>query len=97
MWKLTLALILTLCVAGPAYAIGQQRSSGEDFIIYSIDVLVARPGTLALTLVGAAVYTVTLPLTYWTRDPTVFHVLVREPAEATFRRCLGCDLGETAP
>jgi hypothetical protein len=50
---------------------------------------------LGVTIIGAVVYGVTLPFTYFSHDPSLVEVLVKQPAAATFTRCLGCPVGET--
>ena len=92
MGRLLVAAVLATCLAGPAQA-GQLHSHPvEQYIVYAGDALLARPATLGFTIAGAAIYAVTLPFTYFSRDPSFFDVLVRGPAEATFKRCLGCEI-----
>jgi len=97
MRKLIWAVALALCFAYPAQAgwLDPDPDPGEDFVIYAGDVLLTRPFTLAMTVVGASVYLVTLPLTYFSHDPSIVEVLVKAPAAATFTRCIGCNVGET--
>ncbi len=95
MSKLILALALAFCFAQPAQASWLGTQPGEDFVIVAGDALLTRPFTLAMTIVGASVYLVTLPLTFYAKDPTTYEVLVKAPARATFVRCLGCNVGES--
>ncbi len=92
-----LAILLSLSWLGPAQAEEGFSHAGEAYVAYAFDSVVTRPFTLALTVTGMAVYLAGLPFIYPTRDPTAFDVLVRTPAEATFRRCLACPIGQRAP
>ncbi len=93
--KLILALALALCFAQPAQAAWLEPHPGYDFVMVAGDALLTRPFTLAMTVVGASVYLITLPLTFYAKDPTAYEVLVKAPARATFVRCLGCNVGES--
>ncbi len=93
MGRLLVAAVLASCLAAPAAQAGQLHTHPvEQYIVYVGDALFARPATLGFTIAGAAIYAVTLPFTYFSRDPSYFDVLVRGPAEATFTRCLGCEI-----
>ncbi|EEF26239.1 conserved hypothetical protein [Ricinus communis] len=55
------------------------------------DAVIARPLGLAFTVIGAAVYVVTLPFSLAGGNAgAAGKTLVVGPAEATFVRCLGC-------
>ena len=95
--RLILVLALTLCFASAVQANRLDPQPGENFIIYTGDALATRPFTLGVTIVGAVIYLVSLPFTYFANDPTVYEVLVKQPAAATFTRCLGCPIGESMP
>ncbi len=95
MSKLILALALALCFTQPAQATWLEPHPGEDFVLVAGDALFTRPFTLAMTVLGASVYLITLPLTFYAKDPTGYEVLVKAPARATFVRCLGCNVGES--
>ena len=57
----------------------------------AIDLIVARPALLAVTVAGAAVFLVSLPFSAMGGNlQEAGDTLVRGPAAATFRRCLGC-------
>jgi hypothetical protein len=92
MGKLFVVAVLVICFAAPARADQFANDPIEQFVVYAGDALFARPAILGVTVVGAAVYAVTLPFTYFSRDSSAFDVLVRGPAEATFTRCLGCEI-----
>ena len=93
--KLLLVAILTICFAGPANATPQYPQPEENYVIYVGDALLTRPFMFGVTVIGAVVYGVTLTFTYFSRDPSVFRILVKQPAAATFTRCLGCPAGKT--
>lgn len=66
----------------------EARPSGGAMIA---DALVARPLLLAATVGGTAVFLVSLPFTALGGNVgDAAETLVKTPAEATFRRCLGC-------
>ena len=55
------------------------------------DLLIARPLLLVTTLLGGAVYLVTLPISVAGGNAAAAaDTLLVKPAEATFVRCLGC-------
>ena len=61
------------------------------------DAVLARPLILGATVVGTAVYTVTLPFTLLGRnEDEAAEVLVKAPARSTFLRCLGCTPAQSA-
>ncbi len=95
MCKLLLVLVLTLSFASAAHAYPLGESTPRSYVIYMGDALLARPFTLAATIVGAAVYVATFPLTFYAEDGTLGQTLVIAPWDATFTRCIGCPLGQT--
>ena len=95
MSKLILALALVFCFAQPAQAGWLEPHPLEDFVIIAGDALFTRPFMLVMTVVGTSVYLVTLPFTFYAKDPMTYEVLVKAPARATFVRCLGCNAGES--
>lgn len=57
------------------------------------DALFVRPALLAATVVGSAVYTVSLPFSVIGGNAgEAGHTLVVGPSKATFVRCLGCSM-----
>ncbi len=92
MWKLVLVAGLLVALATPARADELAARPVEKWIVYAGDALLTRPAALGVAVAGAAVYAVTLPFTYWSRDSSAFDVLVRGPAEVAFTRCLGCTI-----
>ena len=82
------ACLLAFSSAGHAQAVDESPSA----LAMTTDALLLRPVLLATTIVGSAVYVVSVPFAALGR------VLVGEPAKATFVRCLGCTRsGRKAP
>ncbi len=85
------ALFLLLITTVPARA---AEEYGWRFAATTTDIFIARPFTLAATLLGGAIWTVALPITGPTRTANEsFDALVRHPWDLTFNRDLG-DYGE---
>ncbi|GAA3583745.1 MULTISPECIES: hypothetical protein [Marinobacter] len=82
------ATILSLsATSGHARTVDESPSAAA----MTVDALVARPVLLATTVVGAAVYVVSLPFSLLGGNASeAGEVLVLGPAKATFVRCLGC-------
>ncbi|MBZ0332394.1 MULTISPECIES: hypothetical protein [Halomonas] len=94
MAKGTMGLVVAVMLALaslPAMAQEQHleaRPSGGAMIA---DALIARPLLLAATLGGTALFVVSLPFSAMGGNvDQAAETLVKTPAEATFRRCLGC-------
>ena len=86
------SLIAVICVVAlllstpaPAFAAGDNGATAV-----AVDVIVARPVSFALTIVGSALFVVSLPvaLTAGCVDKTA-HTLVVVPGKDTFTRPLG--------
>lgn len=83
-------LLVALLFTPSAWA---QSSVDERANPYAMtgDLLVARPIGLAITVVGAAAFVVSLPFTLLAGSVSESaETLVLGPAESTFIRCLGC-------
>ena len=66
----------------------EARPSGAAMVA---DALIARPLLLVATLGGTALFVVSLPFSAMGGNvDQAAEALVKTPAEATFRRCLGC-------
>lgn len=79
--------LLSFSTIGHANALQESPSA----LAVTTDALIIRPVLLATTLVGTAVYLVSLPFSLLGGNATeVAEVLVAGPARATFSRCLGC-------
>ncbi len=71
----------------PIGAVGEEPSA----LAMSTDLLVIRPVLLATTIVGSAIWLVSLPFSAGGGNmKQAADTLVIGPAEATFVRCLGC-------
>ncbi|MDX1756908.1 MAG: hypothetical protein R3175_12665 [Marinobacter sp.] len=80
--------LLALASAGHAEPVDEQPSA----LAMTADALVARPVLFATTVVGAAVYVVSLPFSLLGGNAgEAGEVLVLGPGKATFVRCLGCE------
>lgn len=81
----------------PAMAVGDDeriRPSGGAMVA---DALLARPMLAVATLGGTAVFLVSLPFSALGGNvDAAAETLIKTPAEATFRRCLGCSVSRRA-
>jgi len=83
------ALLLTFGTAGHANTVEEKPSA----LAMVGDAVFARPALLAMTIVGSAVYTVSLPFSLMGGNASeAGHTLVVGPSKATFVRCLGCTM-----
>jgi len=88
MMQVTVALLLTALVSVPAQAQPAEGVRTEDAVV---DALVARPVGLVATLLGSAVFVVSLPFSALGGNvDDAAQALVVGPAKETFTRCLGC-------
>lgn len=90
-----------------AMGVGSQTALAEDDYEYDgarpsggamvVDALLARPLLAVATVGGAAVFLVSLPFSALGGNvDAAAETLVKTPAEATFRRCLGCEVSRRA-
>jgi hypothetical protein len=78
-------LALLLSTVTPASA-----SGNTDATSVAVDVVVARPVSFAMTIVGSVLFVVSLPVAAPSRSiERVAHALVVAPAKDTFTRPLG--------
>ncbi|PHQ25146.1 hypothetical protein CLH62_12420 [Marinobacter guineae] len=81
------ACLLAFSAVGHARAVDEKPSA----LAMTGDAIFARPVLLATTIVGSAVYLVSLPFSLLGGNADeAGEVLVMGPARATFVRCLGC-------
>lgn len=84
------ALFLGLAgVQQPVWAddVGENPGAGA----MALDLFIARPFQLVTTIVGSSIFVVALPFSALGGNVgDSFDALVKEPAQATFFRCLGC-------
>lgn len=84
---LAMALVLMLPQLGYSQAVQEQPSA----LAMTGDLLIARPLLLCATVLGTAVYVVSLPFSLAGGNAAgAADTLVLGPAKATFVRCLGC-------
>ena len=88
------AAALSVALVVPQLSFAQNNGVAEEepsALAMVGDAIVARPLGLVFTVVGAAVYLVTLPFSLAGGNAgEAGKALVVGPAEATFVRCLGC-------
>lgn len=81
------ACLLAFSSLGYAKAVDESPSA----LAMTGDAIFARPVLLATTIIGSAVYLVSLPFSLLGGNAEeAGEVLVMGPAKATFVRCLGC-------
>lgn len=92
--KISRTLIATMAICLMAFSsIGHARAIDESpsALAMTGDAVFVRPVLLATTIVGSAVYLVSLPFSLLGGNAKeAGDVLVVGPAKATFVRCLGC-------
>ena len=83
--KLATALcVLTLCASTV------RCSAGDSSAAMAADVLIVRPVCLVATIVGTALFLISLPIAATTHSvDSTAHALVVMPARATFTRPIG--------
>ncbi len=94
--KLSRILTTTVAVCLMAFAsLGHAQAVDESpsALAMTGDALLARPALLVTTILGSAVYLVSLPFSLLGGNAEeAGKVLVVGPAKATFVRCLGCTM-----
>jgi hypothetical protein len=89
--RLTMILGLATVLITPQFAYSQVEGEDPSAIAMTGDLLIARPLLLVTTIVGTAVYVVSLPFSLaGGNERSARETLVYGPGEATFVRCLGC-------
>jgi hypothetical protein len=79
--------------SGPALAAESGLEEGPSGGAMVADALVARPLLAVATVGGTAIFLVTLPFSALGGNVgEAADTLIKTPAEATFRRCLGCSV-----
>jgi len=91
-----LALVMLLASL-PAAAQGERVEAQPSGGAMIADAVVARPLLAVATVGGAAIFLVSLPFTALGGNVDVAaETLIKTPAEAAFRRCLGCTVSRRA-
>lgn len=86
--QVTMAMLLTALVSVPALAQPADAVRAEDAVV---DALVARPVGVVATVLGSALFVVSLPFSALGGNvDDAAQALVVGPAKETFTRCLGC-------
>jgi hypothetical protein len=89
--RLTMILGLATVLITPQFAYSDVSEEEPSAMAMTGDLLIARPMLLVATLVGTAVYVVSLPFSLaGGNEKSTRETLIYGPAEATFVRCLGC-------
>lgn len=92
--RISRVIAMTFALSLMAFAsIGHANTLDEEpsALAMTGDALIARPLLLATTVVGSAVYLVSLPFSLLGGNAAeAGETLVVGPAKATFVRCLGC-------
>ncbi len=89
--RLLTATTLSVALVAPQISMAQEVIEEPSALAMTGDALIARPLGAAFTVIGAAVFLVTLPFSALGGNVgEAGKVLVVEPAKATFVRCLGC-------
>lgn len=84
---LTAVCVLTICLGSATSGFADGTGSPGAVVA---DVVVVRPLCLAVTVVGAAFFVVSLPVAAIAKSvKSSWHTLVVKPAQATFTRPLG--------
>lgn len=90
-------VLVALLGTTPAVAQEQRMEAQPSGGAMVVDALVARPLLAVATVAGTAVFLVSLPFTALGGGvDTAAETLIKTPAEATFRRCLGCTVSKRA-
>jgi hypothetical protein len=89
--RLLTAITLSFALLLPQMAYSETLEENPTMLAMTGDLLIARPLLLATTIVGTAVFLVSLPFSALGGNTgQAADTLVVGPAAATFVRCLGC-------
>lgn len=89
--KLLTTAALTAALVVPALSHANTIEEKPTALAMAGDLVVVRPIMLGITVIGTAVYLVSLPFTLaGGNSEEAAQTLVVGPAETTFIRCLGC-------
>lgn len=82
---------LTAVLAMPQMTLAQQGFEDPSALAMASDLIIARPVGLVTTVIGSALYVVSLPFSLAGGNAkAAANTLVIGPARTTFVRCLGC-------
>ncbi len=86
-----LGISMAFMLLGPQAGYSEAITEEPSALAMTGDLLIARPLLLATTVVGSALYVVSLPFSLaGGNSMDAAETLVIGPAKATFVRCLGC-------
>jgi len=89
--KLLTTAALTAALVVPTLSHADTIEEKPTALAMAGDLVIARPILLGITVIGSALYVVSLPFTLaGGNSDEAAQTLVVGPAEATFVRCLGC-------
>ena len=89
--KKLMVILTCITLMLPAYSFAQNKTDRPEAYEMGLDLFVARPIGLVATVLGTALFIVSLPLSALGGNMgDAADVLVVGPAKATFVRCLGC-------
>ena len=82
-------LVTLICILGICFA-GTSTCSAVDDVDMAADALVVRPACFVATILGSAVFVISLPIALTSHSVhRSAHMFVVRPARATFTRPLG--------
>ena len=86
-----MAMCLGLTLVAPQLAVAQTVEEKPSFMAMAGDLLFVRPVMIVTTVVGTALFVVSLPFSAAGGNADqAAEVLVQGPFETAFARCLGC-------
>jgi len=89
--RMLTAVTLSVALVAPQITVAQEVAEEPSALAMAGDALIARPFGVVFTVVGTALFLVTLPFTAAGGNVgEAGKELVVGPAKATFVRCLGC-------
>ncbi|WP_336365580.1 hypothetical protein [Marinobacter sp. C2H3] len=90
-YRTLMAAVAAFLMSASSLGYAQAVDESPSALAMAGDALFVRPALLATTIVGTAIYIVSLPFSALGGNAAeAGKVLVVGPAEATFVRCLGC-------
>jgi hypothetical protein len=95
--KKVVAVMLALSlVAGAPAGVMAQTSTTNSVLMTAGDIILMRPFSFAATVVGFTLFAVGYPIIALTGNQTAWNDMVVKPFDATFTRCLGCEMAGDA-
>jgi len=89
--KLLTVTALSAALVMPSLSYAETIEEKPTALAMAGDLVIARPFLLGMTVIGTAIYVVSLPFTLaGGNSDEAAQTLVVGPAQSTFVRCLGC-------